>query len=106
MLVAVQASAALASEGGENNLFAGDIGNAVWTLVIFVLVIVVLGKFAFFLGLFGCLVGVTPDITDFHLSFFGAASDDSAQVSSSFFAEFGDWQAYDSSIAHGADTEV
>ena len=34
-----------ASEG-ESNLFAGDIGNAVWTLVIFVLVIVVLGKFA------------------------------------------------------------
>jgi len=46
LLVAVQASAALASEGGENNLFAGDIGNAVWTLVIFLLVIAVLGKFA------------------------------------------------------------
>jgi F-type H+-transporting ATPase subunit b len=38
---------AWASEGGgEVNLFAGDIGNAIWTLVIFVLVIVVLGKFA------------------------------------------------------------
>ena len=37
----------LASEaGGESNLFAGDVGNAVWTLVIFLLVIVVLGKFA------------------------------------------------------------
>lgn len=37
----------LASEaGGESNLFAGDIGNAVWTLLIFLLVIVVLGKFA------------------------------------------------------------
>jgi F-type H+-transporting ATPase subunit b len=36
----------MAAEGGESNLFAGDIGNAVWTLVIFVLVIVVLGKFA------------------------------------------------------------
>ena len=38
-------SVANAAEG-ESNLFAGDIGNAVWTLVIFVLVIVVLGKFA------------------------------------------------------------
>ncbi len=38
---------ALAAEGAAaNNPFAGDIGNAVWTLVIFVLVLVVLGKFA------------------------------------------------------------
>ena len=38
---------AWASEGGgEVNLFAGDLGNAIWTLVIFILVIVVLGKFA------------------------------------------------------------
>jgi len=36
----------MAAEGGESNLFAGDIGNAVWTLVIFLLVIFVLGKFA------------------------------------------------------------
>lgn len=46
LLMAVQASVAVAAEGGESNLFAGDIGNAVWTLVIFLLVIVVLGKFA------------------------------------------------------------
>lgn len=46
LLLAVQTSAALAAEGGESNLFAGDIGNAVWTLVIFLLVIAVLGKFA------------------------------------------------------------
>ena len=46
LLLAFQASAAWAAEGGENNLFAGDIGNAVWTLVIFLLVILVLGKFA------------------------------------------------------------
>ena len=46
LLLTLQASVALAAEGGENNLFAGDIGNAVWTLVIFLLVIVVLGKFA------------------------------------------------------------
>jgi len=29
-----------------NNPFAGDVGNAIWTVVIFVIVIVVLGKFA------------------------------------------------------------
>ena len=40
------ASTAWGAGGGENNLFAGDIGNAVWTLVIFILAIVVLGKFA------------------------------------------------------------
>ncbi len=39
------AATASAAEG-ENNLFAGDIGNAVWTIVIFALVIFVLGKFA------------------------------------------------------------
>jgi F-type H+-transporting ATPase subunit b len=32
--------------GGEGGLFAGDVGNAVWTVLIFVLVLVVLGKFA------------------------------------------------------------
>ncbi len=42
----LSAPATWAAEGGENNLFAGDIGNAVWTLVIFLLAIVVLGKFA------------------------------------------------------------
>lgn len=35
-----------AAEEGQGNLFAGDIGNAVWTLVIFLLVVLVLGKFA------------------------------------------------------------
>jgi F-type H+-transporting ATPase subunit b len=44
------ASPAMAQEGheaaGANNPFAGDIGNALWTVVIFVLVLVVLGKFA------------------------------------------------------------
>jgi F-type H+-transporting ATPase subunit b len=37
------------AEGGsesENNLFAGDLGNAVWTLVVFLLAVVLLGKFA------------------------------------------------------------
>jgi len=46
LMLAVQAPAAWAAEGDESNLFAGDIGNAVWTLVIFLLVIAVLGKFA------------------------------------------------------------
>jgi F-type H+-transporting ATPase subunit b len=32
--------------GGSPSPFAGDIGNAVWTLVVFVLVVLVLGKFA------------------------------------------------------------
>lgn len=32
--------------GGGGNIFAGDIGNALWTLVIFLLVVFVLGKFA------------------------------------------------------------
>ncbi|HXO20716.1 MAG TPA: F0F1 ATP synthase subunit B [Thermoanaerobaculia bacterium] len=34
------------AEGQSNNLFAGDVGNVVWTLVIFGLVLFVLGKFA------------------------------------------------------------
>jgi len=42
---AAEAPAAHA-EGGGGNVFAGDIGNALWTVVIFVLVVVVLGKYA------------------------------------------------------------
>jgi F-type H+-transporting ATPase subunit b len=46
-LPALAAKAAEAApEGGGNSPFAGDIGNAVWTVVIFGLVLVVLGKFA------------------------------------------------------------
>jgi F-type H+-transporting ATPase subunit b len=41
-MVVGRASAA----GGEGSLFGGDIGNAIWTLVIFLAVIFVLGKFA------------------------------------------------------------
>jgi F-type H+-transporting ATPase subunit b len=37
---------AAAEEHSESNLFAGDLGNAVWTLVIFLLAVFVLGKFA------------------------------------------------------------
>lgn len=37
----------LAAEGeGEPSLFAGDLGNSFWTILIFVLVLVILGKFA------------------------------------------------------------
>ncbi len=52
MLFAVLLAASLAmptfaaGDGGENNIFAGDLGNVLWTLVIFFLVLVVLGKFA------------------------------------------------------------
>jgi F-type H+-transporting ATPase subunit b len=45
------AAPALAAEGGHgeaaaNNPFAGDLGNALWTVIVFGLVLVVLGKFA------------------------------------------------------------
>ncbi len=39
-------AAVFASEGGASNPFAGDIGNALWTMVIFAIVLLVLGKFA------------------------------------------------------------
>jgi F-type H+-transporting ATPase subunit b len=48
-LLAVPAFAAEtehAAGGGENSIFAGDVGNMIWTLVIFLLVVLVLGKFA------------------------------------------------------------
>ena len=34
------------AHGGETNIFAGDLGNIVWTLLIFGLVLVVLSKYA------------------------------------------------------------
>ncbi len=46
ILLWVAATPALAAEGGESNIFAGDLGNAIWTLVIFGLVLFVLGKYA------------------------------------------------------------
>lgn len=44
----VSAGQAFASGDGEGSgsLFSGDVGNAIWTLVIFLLVLVVLGKYA------------------------------------------------------------
>jgi F-type H+-transporting ATPase subunit b len=45
--MALSAAPALAAEGGGGlSPFAGDVGNAIWTLLIFVLVVTVLGKFA------------------------------------------------------------
>lgn len=45
-MFALSASAALGSGGeGQGNLFAGDLGNAIWTLLIFGLVVLVLGRF-------------------------------------------------------------
>ena len=48
LLLAPAAFAAAESAAPEPapNVFAGDVGNAIWTLVIFLLVLVVLGKFA------------------------------------------------------------
>jgi F-type H+-transporting ATPase subunit b len=46
MLAAVPALAQEAEHGGAVSPFAGDLGNALWTLVIFGLVVFVLGKFA------------------------------------------------------------
>ncbi len=47
LCMASLASPALAAgDGGENNIFAGDFGNVLWTLVIFFLVLAVLGKYA------------------------------------------------------------
>jgi F-type H+-transporting ATPase subunit b len=44
--MSASALAADAEHGSANNPFAGDVGNAIWTVLIFVVVIVVLGKFA------------------------------------------------------------
>ena len=46
MVAAVPAMAAEAEAEGSPNLFAGDVGNVFWTVLIFVVVLIVLGKFA------------------------------------------------------------
>jgi F-type H+-transporting ATPase subunit b len=46
LAIAVPALAAEAEGGEAPSLFAGDLGNSVWTLLIFILVLVILGKFA------------------------------------------------------------
>jgi len=48
VVMLVPAVACVGGEAGEHppNLFAGDLGNAIWTLVIFLVLVLVLGKFA------------------------------------------------------------
>jgi len=46
LALAVPALAAEAEGGESPSLLSGDLGNSLWTLVIFVLVLVILGKFA------------------------------------------------------------
>jgi F-type H+-transporting ATPase subunit b len=46
LAAAVPAMAQEGHEGGSPNLFSGDFGNLFWTWLIFALVLVVLGKFA------------------------------------------------------------
>ncbi|HEY0515296.1 MAG TPA: F0F1 ATP synthase subunit B [Thermoanaerobaculia bacterium] len=47
LMLLMTALPALAAEAeGEPSLFAGDLGNSVWTILIFVLVLIILGKFA------------------------------------------------------------
>jgi F-type H+-transporting ATPase subunit b len=47
LAVAMPALAAEAAhDGGGGNIFAGDLGNIIWTLAVFLLVVFVLGKFA------------------------------------------------------------
>jgi F-type H+-transporting ATPase subunit b len=46
-LLAIAADASAATEGGESpSIFTGDIGNIIWTLLTFIAVLFVLGKFA------------------------------------------------------------
>lgn len=45
-LVVITVPVLAAGGGGENSIFGGDLGNVLWTLVIFGLVLFVLGKFA------------------------------------------------------------
>jgi F-type H+-transporting ATPase subunit b len=45
-LAATAAGPAEAAPEAGNNVFAGDVGYAIWTVLIFVLVLVVLGKYA------------------------------------------------------------
>ena len=64
LIVAVLALTALplhaAEEGPALSPFAGNLGNAVWTLVIFLIVVVVLGKFAW-----GPILGLLREREDF-----------------------------------------
>jgi F-type H+-transporting ATPase subunit b len=62
---------AAAEEGGSLSPFAGDIGNALWTLVIFGLVVFILGKFAW-----GPLLSSLQERENFIADALGAAKRD------------------------------
>ena len=46
LVTAPALGAAAAGDGGDGNIFTGDLGYIIWTLVVFGLVVFVLGKFA------------------------------------------------------------
>ncbi|MFQ5525758.1 MAG: F0F1 ATP synthase subunit B [Thermoanaerobaculia bacterium] len=46
VLAAGAATPAFAAAGGDENIFSGNLGNAVWTLIIFGVVLFILGKYA------------------------------------------------------------
>ena len=60
VLGALPAYAAEAAAEAALSPFAGDVGNAIWTLVIFLIVVVVLGKFAW-----GPVLGLLKEREDF-----------------------------------------
>ena len=60
VLGAIPAYAADAAPEVALSPFAGDVGNAIWTLVIFLIVVVVLGKFAW-----GPVLGLLKEREDF-----------------------------------------
>jgi F-type H+-transporting ATPase subunit b len=59
-LTALPATAFAEDAEGALNPFAGNVGNAIWTLVIFTLVVIVLGKFAW-----GPVLGLLKDREQF-----------------------------------------
>jgi len=63
LAAAAAAPAMAASTEGEANIFAGDLGNVLWTLLIFGLVLFILGKYAW-----GPLLDVLQKREDFILS--------------------------------------
>ncbi len=46
VVVALAAAPVFAAGGGDENIFAGDLGNMIWTVLIFGAVLFVLGKYA------------------------------------------------------------
>lgn len=61
LLPTLFASAAFGSEGGEQpSLFTGDLGNIIWSLLTFIVVLYVLGKFAW-----GPILGALKKREDF-----------------------------------------